>query len=100
MSVVKSEPVDYGAPEPLPRKNSKYAITSICIGVFCILWSITDTPIDPLKHDKIGAILPTVGITFAFGASREQNGKRLSTIVGLPLCLLAFVMNWFFPAWG
>jgi hypothetical protein len=99
---MQSEPpiMPYATPEGQPRRNSRYAIASICTGIFCILWSITDTPMDPVKHDKIGAILSVIGIILAFGAAREPNRKRLSAIVGLSICLIAFVMNWFIPAWG
>jgi uncharacterized membrane protein HdeD (DUF308 family) len=92
--------ISYATPESRSAGNAKYAIASICIGGFCLLWSITDTPMDPLKHDKIGAILSVIGIILAFGAFKKSNRRRRLATVGLVICVLAFVMNWFFPAWG
>ncbi|MGD0542438.1 MAG: hypothetical protein ABSB33_13070 [Tepidisphaeraceae bacterium] len=90
----------YATPDGHHPQNSRYATASICVGAFGILWSITDTPLDPLKHDKIGAIISVIGIILAFGALRGPNRKRLSGLVGFFLCILSFAMNWFFPAWG
>lgn len=93
--------IDYaGSRTEAPRRPRRGAVASVWIGGFCMFWSLLDTGFEPRTHDRIGMILAVIGGILAVAALRSAYPRKTLAIVGLSLCVLGFVANWLFPAFG
>jgi hypothetical protein len=81
-----------------PAKRSRYGMAAIWVGAASCFWSLLDTPLEPINHDKAGMIASVIGLIFAYGAYQNGQGKR--AFAGVLLGVAGFVLNLLFPAFG
>jgi hypothetical protein len=72
-------------------RTSWYGLASLCVGILSAFWFFLDTPIDPAKHDRIGAIVAILGIILAMAAYKQPHRKRMITHFGMAMSAIALL---------